>query len=230
MKWVHIKKVPLGEAKVVRKAAIWTSGGNLVYADEANGEEGVLKGVTIFEFHGSELVGRVDAAQVKPVKGMWQVLGAQAYRWKGRRPVLDQEERGKYPAVEGMGDFLQEEVPVENLTREDLRVLIEKLKKMGRAYGAEQVFYYFKLAFPFASFIVVLLGLGVSFTFQTNPRSGVAASFGVAFFSALFYIGLVQLGQALGVGGVLPPLIAVWMANAVFLVAGLALLWKAWKW
>ncbi len=230
LKWVHIRKVPLSEMQTVKQAAVWTGGGSLVYADEANGEEQVLKGVTIFEFKGGDLTGRIDAETARPVRGMWEIRNAQIYRWRGDRPRLEREEKAVYPMLEGIKDFLQEDVPVENLTRGDLRALIAKLKKTGKVYVSEQVFYYFKLAYPFASFIVALLGLGVSFTFQTNPRSGVAASFGVAFFSALFYIGLVQLGQVLGVGGVLPPLIAVWLANAVFLVAGLALMWRAWKW
>ena len=230
IKWVHIRKIPLTEWRVARKAALWTSGGTLVYADEANGEDGFLHGVSIFEFRGPELVGRVDADTARQVEGMWELRNAQAYRWKGDKPGLDGSGTARYPLLENMEDFLQEEVPAENLSMADLKVLIEKLRKAGREYGTEQVFYYFKTAFPFSAFIVTLLGLGVTFHFQTNPRSGVTASFGVAFFSALFYIGLVQFGQALGVGGVLPPLIAVWMANAVFLVVGLALLWKAWKW
>jgi len=230
IKWIHIRKVPLSEWRVAYKAAVWTSGGALVYADEANGEDGFLRGISIFEFKGTDLTGRIDADMAKRVGGMWELKNAQAYRWKGDKPRLDSSERAIYPMLEQMGDFLQEDVPAENLSMADLAIVIEKLRKAGREYGTEQVFYYFKTAFPFAAFIVTLLGLGVTFHFQSNPRSGVTASFGVAFFSALFYIGLVQFGQALGVGGVLPPLIAVWMANAIFLVVGLALLWKAWKW
>lgn len=230
IKFVYIRKVPLSELRMVNKAALWTSGGALVYADEANGEDGLLKGVSIFEFHGMELVGRVDADSAVQTGGMWEMKNSQAYRWNGERPRLERSSRAIYPMLERIGDFLQEDVPPDNLSMGELKVVIEKLRKAGREYGTEQVFYYFKTAFPFAAFIVTLLGLGVTFHFQTNPRSGITASFGVAFFSALFYIGLVQFGQALGVGGVIPPLIAVWMANAVFLVVGLALLWKAWKW
>lgn len=230
IKWVHIRKVPLTEWRVARKAAVWTSGGALVYAEEANGEEGYLRGVSIFEFRGPELTGRIDADIARQEGGMWEFSNAQAYRWKGEKPRLESSARATYPMLESIGDFLQEDVPAENLSMADLKVVIEKLRKAGREYGTEQVFYYFKTAFPFAAFIVALLGLGVTFHFQTNPRSGITASFGVAFFSALVYIGLVQFGQVLGTGGVLPPLIAVWMANSVFLVVGLALLWKAWKW
>ena len=230
IKWVHIRKIPMKEWRVAVKAAVWTSGGNLVYAEEANGEDGLLRGVSIFEFKGAELVGRVDADSAKQSGGMWEMSNVQSYRWRGEKPRLESSGKAVYPMLEQIGDFLQEEIPAENLSMSDLKILIEKLRKTGREYGAEQVFYYFKTAFPFAAFVVALLGLGVTFHFQTNPRSGVTASFGVAFFSAIFYIGLVQFGQALGVGGVLPPLIAVWMANAIFLVVGLALLWKSWKW
>ena len=47
--------------------------------------------------------------------------------------------------------------------------------------------------------------------------------------SAIAYIFLVQFGQVLGMGGVLPPVISMWMANTVFFAAGVALLWRAWR-
>jgi lipopolysaccharide export system permease protein len=111
----------------------------------------------------------------------------------------------------------------------ELREAIRMLQKAGRESGEEQVFYYLKWAFPFANFIVALLALGISFTFQTNPRTAPAASFGVAMGAAVSYIAFEQLGQVLGVGGVMPPLIAMWMANIVFLFAGLLLLWRSWR-
>lgn len=227
---VYIKKQPLRENRVVMRAALWSSKGQLIYAREANGEEGVLRGVSIFEFDGLVPVVRADAASVVPVKESWSLQGSQVYRWKGSEVSLARAAKSLYPVSEEMKDFLEEVRPVEALSLGDLKATIERLKKAGKEYGSEQVFYYFKWAFPFASFIVALLGVGISFTFQSNPREGVAASFGVALFATLAYIGLVQLGEALGVGGVMPPLAAVWMANVVFLAAGIVLLWKAWRW
>jgi len=230
IKQVYIRKQPLKENRVVLRAALWTAKGQLIYAQEANGEEGVLKNVSIFEFAGLKPVIRADAASAVPVRESWGLSGAQIYRWKGGEVRLARASKSVYPVSEEMKDFLQEVKPVEALSLSDLKQSIERLKKAGKEYGSEQVFYYFKWAYPFASFIVALLGVGISFTFQSNPREGVTASFGVALFATLFYIGLVQLGEALGVGGVMPPLIAVWMANVVFLAAGLVLLWKAWRW
>lgn len=227
---VYIRRQPIRENRVVMRAALWTSKGQLIYAQEANGEEGVLRNVSIFEFAGRKPVARADAASAVPVRDSWALSGAQIYRWKGGEVRLARASKSVYPVSEEMKDFLEEERPVEALSLTDLKAAIERLKKAGKEYGSEQVFYYFKWAYPFASFIVALLGVGISFAFQSNPREGVAASFGVALFATLAYIGLVQLGEALGVGGVMPPLAAVWMANVVFLAAGLVLLWKAWRW
>jgi len=231
IKKVHIRKLPLHEWMTVKRAAIWTSAGRLVFAREANGEEGVLKRVTIVEFAGRKPVGRIDALSARPVKGAWSLEQAQVYRWRGpTRVSLNRAARGVYPATETMEDFLQEDRPLDAMTMSDLKIAIERLRKAGKYHGAEQVFYYFKWAFPFASFIVALLGLGISFAFQKNPREGMAASVFVAVVSAVGYLGLVKMGETLGVGGVLPPLLAVWIANIVFLAAGLVLLWRAWRW
>jgi len=228
---VYIRKLPLHEWVMVKRAAIWTSGGRLVFAREANGEEGVLKRATIVEFAGRKPVGRIDALSIRPEKGAWLLEQAQVYRWKGpSRVSMDRAAKGVYPAAESMADFLQEDRPLDAMTMADLKIAIERLRKAGKYHGAEQVFYYFKWAFPLASFIVALLGLGISFAFQKNPREGMAASFFVAVVSAVGYIGLVKMGETLGVGGVLPPLLAVWIANIVFLAAGLVLLWRAWRW
>ncbi len=233
IKRVHFYKQPLLETRrVAKRVALWTSwvlGSRLVYVEEANARDNLLREVTIIEFKGLNLIARVDAASARPVKGAWELKGAQVYRWRRDGLRLYLHRLAVYPVQAVMDDFLRGDKPVEAQTMSDLTRSIERLKKTGREYRREQVFYYLKWVIPFASVIVALLGVGISFNFQTNPREGQAAAFGVAIVVALAYIGLVQLGKTLGVGGVLPPLIAVWMANVIFLVVGLVLLWRAWR-
>lgn len=230
IKKVYIRKQPLHELATLNRAAVWSSDGKrLIYASQASGPDGVLHGVTILELSGLTVDVRVDAELARPVPGAWELEHAQVYRWHGRAPTLSRHKLAVYPLMETMKDFLQETQPVETLSMAQLRESIRMLQKAGRESGEEQVFYYLKWAFPFANFIVALLALGISFTFQTNPRAAPAASFGVAMIAAICYIAFEQFGEVLGIGGVLPPLIAMWMANAVFLATGLVLLWRAWR-
>jgi lipopolysaccharide export system permease protein len=134
-----------------------------------------------------------------------------------------------WPVAAGLEEFVREDKPVETQSMAELREAIRSLRLAGKDFNEELVFYYFKWAFPCASFIVALLGLGIAFAFQTSPREGPAKAFGVASFAAAGYIGLIQFGQALGVGGVLPAPLAAWLANIVFLTAGLVLLRRGWR-
>ncbi|MEK7474599.1 MAG: LptF/LptG family permease [Candidatus Coatesbacteria bacterium] len=230
IKRVHIRKQPLHELEVVNRAAVWTVDGKLVYAEQANGEEGLLHRVTIAEIYGRKLLGRVDAESARPERGAWVLTKALVCRWRKDEMDTRRVRRAVYPLAETMGNFLRDERELKEQSMRELRDNIRKLRQAGRDYSSERVFYHLKWAFPFASVIVALLALGISFTFQTNPREGVAASVTVAILSAIAYIFLVQFGQVLGMGGVLPPVISMWMANVVFFVAGVILLWRAWRW
>lgn len=232
IKRVHLLKQPVQPWRAASRVALWTSwdkGDRLVYVEHADSETGLLSDVTIMDFRGLKLVARIDAASAKPVKGAWELRDAQVYRWRhdGLRMYLHR--LAAYPVEAVLDDFLHEAKPVDTQTMSDLKQSIERLKKTGREYSKEQVFLYFKGALPFASFIVALLGVGISFNFQTNPREGQAVAMVTAIIAAVCYIGLTDLGQTLGVGGVLPPLIAMWMANVIFLIVGLFLLWRAWR-
>jgi lipopolysaccharide export system permease protein len=227
---VYIRKLPLHEWLVQKRAAVWTSGGRLVYADMANGEDGLLHRVTIAEFYRGKLLGRVEAETARPDKGAWVLSRALICRWRKNEMDAHRAARAVYPLVETMENFLQEERELKTQSVRELGARIRKAEQAGRDSRSERVFYHLKIAFPFASVIVALLALGISFAFQTNPREGMAASIVVAIVAVFCYILLVQFGQALGTGGVLPPPVAMWMANVVFFVTGAVLLWRAWRW
>ncbi len=229
IKRVKIRKQEVRDIRMVHRAAIWTADGKLVYADHVNGEEGILTGVTIAEFYGRKLLSRWDVAQVRPDAGMWRFEKAQQYRWRQGKAVLRRYAKAAYPAQEGLGFFLKEDRELKSQTMQELSATIQRLKQSGLPYRDAVVFFHLKWAFPFANVIVALLALGISFRFQTNPREGTAMAFGAAILSAICYIGLIQFGQALGIGGVLPPIFAMWMANLVFLGIGLWLLRNAWQ-
>lgn len=230
IKRVDIRHQPVRDILYTTRAALWAPTGQLVYADAANGEEGVLTRVMIAEFTGGKLLGRVDADVARPERGAWLLDRAQVYRWHRGDVELRRSGHAVYPLAVGMEDILQEDRELKQQSVRELRTTIRRLQMAGKDARSELVFYHLKWAFPFASLIVAMLALGISFTFQTNPREGMALSFTVALVAAISYIGMVQFGQALGVGGVLPPIIAMWLANVVFLVAGVTLLWRAWRW
>jgi lipopolysaccharide export system permease protein len=80
-----------------------------------------------------------------------------------------------------------------------------------------------KFALSFACLVFVLFGPPIALRF---PRGGVGVTIGVsiAVFGS-YYICLMG-GEALADKGKLPAYVAMWIANVVFSIAGMALLWR----
>lgn len=78
-----------------------------------------------------------------------------------------------------------------------------------------------KFALSFACIVFVLFGPPIALRF---PRGGVGATLGVSLIVFGAYYVCLMAGETLADNGSLPPIVAMWMANVIFTVAGLLLL------
>lgn len=78
-----------------------------------------------------------------------------------------------------------------------------------------------KIALPVAVFVIVLFGAPLS---TSSQRGGAAFGVGISLIVTLVYLLLFRVGKAMGASGALDPVLAAWMPNALFFVAGLVLL------
>ena len=76
--------------------------------------------------------------------------------------------------------------------------------------------YHAKLAFPFASVIMVLFGVPFA---TSRPRTGTALGFGIAVAVTFIYLAFMKISQVFGYNGDLNPLLTAWLANLIFLAA-----------
>jgi lipopolysaccharide export system permease protein len=81
-----------------------------------------------------------------------------------------------------------------------------------------------KIAIPCTCLIIALFGapLGI-----TGTRGGPAYGVAVSLATTIVFLTMVQLMKAVGAGGVVPPLIAAWIPNTLFGIAGAVLFAKA---
>jgi lipopolysaccharide export system permease protein len=114
----------------------------------------------------------------------------------------------------------------EEMSYEELQAFIEEVRRNGGDTERWLVDLYLKISFPFANFIIVLLGVSLA---SNKRRSGMAMAFGLSLFIIFFYFGFIKLGQTLGHNGTLDPLLSAWLGNLVFFVAGVWILIKARK-
>ena len=78
-----------------------------------------------------------------------------------------------------------------------------------------------KLAIPMAVMVIVLFGAPLV---TSTQRGGTAYGVGVSLGVTIFYMLLFRVGRAVGSTGAVDPTLAAWFPNALFLVAGLALM------
>ena len=136
----------------------------------------------------------------------------------------------RLPITEAPGDLVPLQVKPEELSLAELKNYIARINGLGIPALREQVHYYLKFAFPFTHILV--LAIGIPIAFRTTPSGGGhgRAGFGrmrslaLALAVGLAYFLLIAFGEALGESRKVAPWAAVWIANAVFAVAGLFLL------
>ncbi len=79
-----------------------------------------------------------------------------------------------------------------------------------------------RFAFPFAAFILTLIGFSLS---TTKKRGGIAMQLGIGIVLAFIFIVLVQLSKSIYINGI-PTEISLWFPNILFFCIGAYLLWK----
>ncbi len=108
----------------------------------------------------------------------------------------------------------------------ELADYVKVKKRSGQIVAKEATDLNLKIAFPLVNFIIVLFGAPIA----ANPkRSGLAIGFAISLFIAFVYYTLIRMGQSFGYSEKLPPLLAAWIANIIFAIIGLFLLFKAKK-
>lgn len=182
---------------------------------------GTVQGFTLFELSPDfRLIRRIDAREARWLDGQW---------WLKDGFVSLTRPDGTYQAEPFMNLAIDlEEKPAdlaqvvresEEMNSAELREYIGRLVKSGVNSIRYQVDLAAKGSTAFVSLVMALIG--IAFALRTG-KGGVMAWMGACVLVGVCYWILLVLSIALGRGGVLPPLIAAWLPNALFTAAGLA--------
>ena len=118
-------------------------------------------------------------------------------------------------------DFTKRINVVEAMSLSELKDFIKLSKMQGEtnvtAYLIER---YRRTATPFSTFILTLIGVAVS---SKKVRGGIGAQLGAGLVIAFGYILFMQFSSQFSIGGSLPPLVAVWIPNFIFMVVAVVL-------
>jgi lipopolysaccharide export system permease protein len=126
--------------------------------------------------------------------------------------------------TEAPADLLTEPKAPDQMTFEELGRYVKTLERSGSDANKLKVERALKIAIPATCLVIALFGAPLGLTGQ---RSGAAGGVAVSLATTIVFLLAVQISKAVGAGGLLPPLIAAWLPNAAFGLAGLVLFVRA---
>lgn len=121
-------------------------------------------------------------------------------------------------------DFIEDVEEIKILGYMKLKEVISKKLLRGDPDVVHyQVKQYERIAHPFATIILTLIGVAVS---SRKVRGGIGYHLGLGLALTFLYILFMQIAAVFGIFGNLPPMLAVWLPNILFSVIAALLLWK----
>ncbi len=195
-----------------------------------NSQEEKMKDISIDQFSKSyTLQTQIYAQSGEYEKDRWIFYNGVIRNFEPESKKILKEEyfsRKAFLLPEKPKDFSQEPKKPEEMNSSELRSYISKLQTTGIPAWREKVQLHLKVAFPFSNLVMVFLGVPFAIL---NPRSGKIMGFSISFFTSFLYWGVMSLGQALGENKILLPFLGAWIANVLFVLLGIVLLWKVRK-
>lgn len=201
---------------------IWyrAKGNRFLHVSLLDVASGGVRGLTVFELSPDfKLARRIDAKEARWQDGRWHLQdGEIAWTKPDGTFQVDPFTHLTLYLEEQPTDLARVVREAEEMTSSELREYIERLAKTGVNSVRYQVDLAAKSSMAFTNLVMAFIG--IAFALRTGKR-GVMAWTGACVVVAVCYSILNSFSISLGRGGVLSPLVAAWLPNALFAVAGL---------
>lgn len=120
-------------------------------------------------------------------------------------------------------DLWDSQRTAEEMSFSELRKQISLFGGVGQEVTQMKVDWNFKLSIPLSCLVFALCAAPLSLRFsRVGSYSGILLGVVITF----FYWNIIFLGKALGMSGLIPPVLAGWAQNIVFVVMGIYLMWR----
>jgi lipopolysaccharide export system permease protein len=185
-----------------------------------------LYGVTVLEVDKMfRLVDRFDARQAHWTPGGWEISDG-AYRELRADGSVDTTPftLTTVDLSEDIGEFTRFQKRGEDMSYWELRDYIAKLQAAGFQVKGYLVDLYSKLSFPLVNLVMVLVG--IPFSLQ-SPQNGRVFGVGLAIAIMAGYLVVHYVALSFARADLLPPFVAAWAANVIFLGIGTSLFLRA---
>jgi lipopolysaccharide export system permease protein len=185
-----------------------------------------MYGVTVLELDRQfRLLGRLDARRAHWTPAGWELTDG-AIREIGADGTVHTLPFTTTSLVmqEHIDEFTRIQKPVTSMSYWELREYVTKLEAAGFQVKKQLVELYSKLSFPLVNLVMVLVA--IPFALQ-SPRGGRLFGIGLAIAILAGYLVVHYVALAFARADLLPPLLAAWTANVIFLGIGTSLFLRA---
>lgn len=178
---------------------------------------------SIEKFEGKKLVSKLIADRVSwdSTKQKWTVKNYYIRDYIGNKEKLSIGKSLDTTINLNPNDFKRVAKSIKTLNYRELKKFIADQKMRGdekiEAYKVEE---YVRLAFPFSTFILTLIGVSLS---TQKRRGGTGLNIGIGLSLSFLYILFMQVFTELAKASTIPSLLAVWLPNIMFLAIGIFL-------
>jgi len=192
----------------------------------ADPQQQKLHGVTVFNLDQSpKIILRQEAPLVTYRDGAWhahRVTERSFDDTHGDLLNIETKQNQLLDLSRSPSDFALQTNQNDTLTFRQLLQMVSKLDQEGIDTTRQRVDMHTRLAAPFTCLIMAFLG--VPFALQRGRNSNIALGIGLSLGIGVGYFILQSLVTAFGYSGALPPLLAAWTTNSIFLMLGIWLL------
>ena len=179
---------------------------------------------TIEKFEEGELVSKMFADQIRwdTTVNKWRARRYYIRTIDGLQETLEEGKQIDTTLAMHPDDFKMRLTIVETMSLKELDEFIQNQRMQGEtnvtSYLIER---HNRIAFPFTTFILTLIGVAVS---SKKLRGGIGLQIAIGVVISFTYILFIQFSKQFAIGGLLPVMAAVWLPNVFFLIVALFLM------
>lgn len=199
----------------------------VIYINRLEIKTGRMQDIVIEEFENSRLVRMISAKSGEWINGSWWIMDGEVYEI-----IVDTGKVGRLFKFDKQAlslnlnpvDLRSSSDDPDLMTITELYKAIKTNETLGGDNGKLWMIFNMRISVPWACVVLALVGAA----FGSRPqRTNSSVGLGVSVIIVFIYYVILSFAQSLGEAGYMPPLIAAWLANVVFLIIGGALCVRA---
>ena len=203
---------------------LWYRGEDSIYQIRSyDSKKKIIEGLSIFLFDNNfTLRKRIDARKAQWIEGMWHLNDGLIQRIApdgSRKTVRFQNHKLLLPETPQV--FERTMKAPEEMSFWALRSYTEKIKEEGYDATRSQVELHTKIASPFISLVLTLIGIPLGLR---KKKGGIPFGITIGIGISFLYLLTFGLSRSLALAGALPTVLGAWLANLLFLLFGMYLL------